>query len=359
MVEDLRGRDLLSKEALQGSEILLIGSEGYIGTAIKAALAGHSIYSPSMSTLDITRPSLIDEAIGSLGGDLVVMAVGFTNVSGIEENDALYQKAIEVNFLGIKNVAEACFREGKRMIYIGGSGYERAGSLDYPGPHLEGDPFADEVEEMELLGRYAETKRFGSRAVMEAFKGDPSRLAVLYFDYPCGVVEGVGIDYQRPYYLQTLLINYERGIPPFGGQGLTITLVEDIAKVVRLIAREKLFGVFNVAAKGRTTPYLLTEHMIRELEGDEVARQIKIGSILKYQATLRQKGRESVYPVSGGLDSRYTEERLAAVEPDFAFLDWKKAVGRLMEGPGGLREFWQFLHTPEGRMRYKLPSLEA
>ena len=355
MVEDLRGRDLLSKEALQTSEILLIGSEGYIGTAITAELTGHSIYAPSMFALDITRPSLVDEAVSYLGGDLVIVAAGFTDVSGIEQNDALYQKAIEVNILGMQSLAETCFRRGKRLSLAGGSGYERAGTLDNPGPHLENATFADKINEMRFLGRYAETKRFGSRGVIEAFRDDPSRLAVLYFDYPCGAVEGVGIDYQRPYYLQTLLINYEREIPPFGGQMLTITLVEDIAKVVRIIAREKLSGVFNVATKGRTTPYLLTEHMIKELEGDEVARRIQAGSILEYQANLEQRGRKSVYPVSGGLDSRYTEERLVSVEPGFAFRDWKKGVDYLMEGVGGLREFWQFLHTPEGRMKYNLP----
>ncbi len=334
---------LLSKEKLQNSEILIIGGEGYIGTAIEQELLGAtSFYSPSIEDLDITQADKVAEAIRQFQGETVILAAGITDVAGIEEKDSLYEKALRVNYEGAKNVAEACAREGKRLIFIA-TGYERAGSLENPGPYSENDPLADETKETELLGRYAHTKLLGDRAVRGAFGNDFSKgLAVVFIDYPCGAVADVGEEYQRPYYLQTLLTNKAKGFPAFE-EPLTITAVKDIARAVRIINQGKLTGVFNVAAKGITSPYELLRYMMEKLGEDP--NQVAKGSMIEYKKGLEEKGKKLIWPLRGGFRCEQTEKALAGVEPGFSFLTWKEVIDQSIEGPGGLREFWQKLNA--------------
>jgi dTDP-4-dehydrorhamnose reductase len=326
----------LSKERLQNSEVLLIGSEGYIGTAIKAFLAskGINFYAPSISELDITNSDQVSEAFINFGGKAVIYCAGITDVSGIEKDEAIFDKAKKVNIDGARDVALACREKGLRFVMIS-SGYQRAGTDDHPGPYTEEAPFADEVEEMELLGRYAQTKLRGDREVREVFKDDPSKLAILYIDYPCGFVEGVGEKYQRDWYFKTLLKNYLRGIKPFNDQELTISPVKLIAEVVWIIIEKELSGSFNVAAKGVTNPHELTSYSMAKFGEDP--SQVKPGSIRAYQEKLKSEGKKSVYPVRGGFDCRVSEERLAQAEPGFHYPSWQEAVDEMIEG---LKAFW-------------------
>ena len=335
----MSAENLTSKERLQNSEVLLIGSDGFIGSAIRRELREVSLYSPSIPELDITQPVEVNRAIHGFGGDTVINAAGMTDVSGIEKSYALLRKAQMVNFVGARNIAGACVRE-KKSLFLIASGYERAGSEAYPGPYAEDAPLADEVSEVELLGRYAQTKLWGDRAVREAFKAWPSGLAVIFIDYPCGVVEGIAPEFQRLWYLQTLLQNQKKGYPAFK-QRLTITPVGKIGEVISIIRRENLSGVFNVAAKGVTTPYELLKYMMEKL--GENPNQVTEGSIIEYEKKLKEKGGKLIWPVNGGFDVSQTERVLAGVEPGFTFPTWQEVIDQLIEGKGGLREFWQSL----------------
>lgn len=330
----------LSKERLQNSEVILIGSDGYIGSAIRRELNEVSLYSPSIPELDITQPKEVNRAVHNFRGDTIINAAGITDVSGVEKDYVLLRKAQKVNFVGARNIAEACVREGKDLFLIG-SNYERAGSEDHPGPYSEDAPLADEVGEEELLGWYAQTKLWGDRAVRRTFKFEPSGLAVIFIDYPCGMVEGIAPEFQRPWYLQTLLMNQKKGYPAFGDQRLTITPVGKIGEAISIIRRENLSGVFNVAAKGVTTPYDLLRFMMTKLGEDP--EQVVKGSIVEYGEKLKRTGGKLIWPVNGGLDVTHTERVLAAVELGFTFPSWQEVIDQLIEGKGGLREFWQLL----------------
>jgi len=335
----MTAENLVSKERLQNSEVLLIGSEGYIGTAIKEFLSskGISFYSPLISELDITDPDQATEVFENFRGKAVIYAAGITNVSEIEKDDAVFDKALEVNVEGAKTTALACRERGLRFLMIS-SGYQRAGTDENPGPYTEEAPFADEVGEMELLGRYAQTKLLGDRAVREVFKDDPSKLAILYIDYPCGFIEGVGEKYQRDWYLQTLLRNYSKGINPFEDQELTFSPVRLVAEVAWIIIEKELSGSFNVAAKGVTNPHELVSYLMEQFGEDP--SQVKAGSIRAYQEKLRREGKRSVYPVRGGFDCRVSERRLAQAEPGFQYSFWQEAADEMIKG---LKDFWDTL----------------
>jgi len=328
-------------ERLKRSPIIFItGGDGFIGSAIKKELGEFPLYSPSIPELDITQPVEVNRAIHEFRGDTVINAAGMTDVPGIEKSYTLLRKAQMVNFVGARNIANACVREEKNLVFIA-SGYERAGSEAHPGPYPENAPLADEVGEVDLLGRYAQTKLLGDRAVREAYKDWPSGLTVVFIDYPCGVVEGIAPEFQRPWYLQTLLINQRKGYPAFGDQCLTITPVWKIGEAISIIRRENLSGVFNVAAKGVTTPFEFLKYMMEKL-GEE-SNQVTEGSIIEYEKKLKEKGGKLIWPVRGGFDVSHTEKVLAAVEPGFTFPTWQEVVDQLIEGDGGLREFWQSL----------------
>jgi dTDP-4-dehydrorhamnose reductase len=336
----MMAESLASRERLQSSEVLLIGSDGFIGSEIRRELSQVSIYSPSIPELDITQAKEVNRVVHNFRGDTIINAAGMTDVQGIEKNYVLLRKAQKVNFVGARNIAEACVREGKDSFFIG-SNYERAGSEAHPGPYSEEAPLADEVGEEELLGWYAQTKLWGDRAVRRTFKFEPSGLAVIFIDYPCGMVEGIAPEFQRHWYLQTLLMNQKKGYPAFGDQRLTITPVGKIGEVISIIRRENLSGVFNVAAKGVTTPYDLLRFMMEKLGEDP--NQVVEGSIVEYGGKLKKEGKKLIWPVNGGLDVSHTEEVLAAAELGFTFPTWQELVDQLMEGEGGLREFWQSL----------------
>lgn len=111
--------------------ILLTGGSGLLGGHI-LAIAGEGVAAPNFDELDILNPQDIFDAIGRYKPDCVLHLAAKTTPLLHESRPEV---GIETNIIGTANVALACVKMNKRLVYT---------STDYvytgPGPHLENEP---------------------------------------------------------------------------------------------------------------------------------------------------------------------------------------------------------------------------
>ena len=93
--------------------ILLTGGNGRLGTELRQLLP--SLTAPPSTTLDITDPTGIDQALQTHTPDLVVHAAADTDVSGAE-NDK--RKCWQVNVEGTRNIVRAVINHALPLVHI-------------------------------------------------------------------------------------------------------------------------------------------------------------------------------------------------------------------------------------------------
>ncbi|MFD8497346.1 dTDP-4-dehydrorhamnose reductase [Amycolatopsis sp. NPDC059657] len=97
--------------------LYLTGSDGMLGTALRAALAGGewTVKGVSHKDHDIADADAVACSIREFGPDVVVHAAAHAIVDDCENDPKL---AMRVNIAGVRNVVEACRETGARLVYI-------------------------------------------------------------------------------------------------------------------------------------------------------------------------------------------------------------------------------------------------
>jgi len=93
--------------------ILLTGGSGRLGTELRQLLP--SLIAPPSTTLDITVPTSIDQALQRYTPNLIIHAAAYTDVSGAE-NDK--HKCWQVNVEGTRNLVRAALDHALPLIHI-------------------------------------------------------------------------------------------------------------------------------------------------------------------------------------------------------------------------------------------------
>jgi len=101
--------------------ILIIGSEGMLGSALLSSFKGPDIevigtdIRAEKNPLDITKPDSTIDFIKQVRPDVVIHVAAYTDVDGCELN---LNDAYLINSEGTKNIANACKQIGAFLIYI-------------------------------------------------------------------------------------------------------------------------------------------------------------------------------------------------------------------------------------------------
>lgn len=93
----------------------ITGHKGQLGTALRAALAGHDVIGADQPDWDMTDARQALDAICAAAPDVVIHAAALTNVDFCAQN---IREAVRVNGVGTYNVALACRESGARMVAI-------------------------------------------------------------------------------------------------------------------------------------------------------------------------------------------------------------------------------------------------
>jgi len=102
--------------------ILLIGSEGYIGSRFNEMLNDkYTIDAPSMNFLDITEESSVNKYIGKSKASIIINLSGCGDIDECETN---YKETSKINVLGVRHLALACKKHKKKLIQLSSTSVE-------------------------------------------------------------------------------------------------------------------------------------------------------------------------------------------------------------------------------------------
>lgn len=225
--------------------VILIGTRGQLGSALRERLAGE-VEAWDRETLDITNPDAVEEMIRAARPEIVVNAAAYNFVDRAEdEPDA----AVATNSLGPRHLAIACARNGAALVhvstdYVFGADAKRRipyRETDTPGP----------------LSAYGRSKLAGERWVESICpRHFIVRTCGLY-----GEAESAG----KGNFVKTML--------RLAGEGKTITVVNDqhctptsaadLADAIARLIETDRYGLYHATNAGGTTWYDIAATIFR------------------------------------------------------------------------------------------------
>ncbi len=147
--------------------ILLFGSEGQVGQALKEKLKGEDgveltalSWKDEEPCGDLTKPEGIKKTIQDLKPDVIINAGAYTDVDGAE-TDAGYDVAVAVNAVAPEAMAEAA-KENDALLVHYSTDFVYGGNEDY------GDQPWSEDDDAVPANQYGATKLAGDRAIMRS-----------------------------------------------------------------------------------------------------------------------------------------------------------------------------------------------
>jgi len=135
--------------------VLVTGAKGMLGSALVRRLGGaHEVIAVTRNEFDIIKELDVRDFVADAKPDWVVHCAAFTNVDGCEKEP---DKAFNVNALGAKNVALACWGAGARLAHV---------STDYVYDGAKGEPYS-ETDPVNPLGVYGKSKLKGEQEILK------------------------------------------------------------------------------------------------------------------------------------------------------------------------------------------------
>lgn len=208
-------------------KVLVTGARGQVGREVMAVFDPAAVACPD--DLDVGDRDQVMQLVTTVWPDAVVHAAAWTDVDGCEADP---DRALRVNALGTRHVAEACRLVGAHLLYLS-TDYVFSGLLDRP-YHEWDDPGP--------LSVYGRSKLGGER---EAGAG----ATIVRTSWVCGahgsnmvktVLRLAAEDPGR----ELAFVDDQRGSP---------TMAADLAAMVRRLVVAKLPGTFHVTNQGSTS----------------------------------------------------------------------------------------------------------
>lgn len=272
--------------------ILVIGADGLVGSVLVNEYTNSSdLFCPHSNKLDVTNIEQVNKYVNSDDTTDVILLAAYTDVEAIQKDPTL---ALKINVEGTKNVAEACKKHGKKLIYIS-SDFVFSGTEDNKGPYKDSD--SPEPEDSRLIGEYARTKLMGENIV----KNSGCKFSIVRIAYPFGNSKN-----EKDFAKKTLKL-VQSGYALFSDQQFTPTYIPDLAKAIERITNEDLTGIFHVVCTPVTTPLEFGKYLVDKMG---LNLEIKSGSLKEFMVGRTPK------PLFGGL----------VPSQGFEVKNWKDAV---------------------------------
>lgn len=210
--------------------VLVTGAGGQVGHDVTAVCraAGDEVIACDRLALDVGDRDAVMAAVGRCQPDAVVHTAAWTAVDACEADPA---RALRVNAVGSRNVAEAAVRAGAHLVAL---------STDYVFDGTKADPY-DEWDLPAPRSVYGRSKWAGEREVT-ALAGPAA--TIVRISWVCGE-HGANM-------VKTALRLAEGGVDPrfVDDQRGQPTFAADLAPVLRRFAVERRPGLFHVTNQG-------------------------------------------------------------------------------------------------------------
>lgn len=292
--------------------ILVTGSDGLVGSRfIELTNRKNFLHLPTQVEFDITQPERIREVIKDYKFSAIVNFAAYTNVSEAEkERDNRNGDCWQVNVEGVKNLVNAIDPDKIHYIQIS-TDMVFSGSDNDPGPYPEHHPAETDSEK---LTWYGFTKAEAERYVLEQLG---NKATIIRINNPVRAKYETKLDYARK-----PLKLYDEGklYPLFTDQKVTVTFIDEFAKLVDKIINENITGIMHLSSSDLTSPYEFVSYLLertRKVEG-----VVKSTTIEDYWQQTQLPLR---YPKNGGLQVFVTEKIL-----NHRFLSWREIVDELV-----------------------------
>lgn len=268
------------------TKIAVIGASSMVGSRfcelaeadfdlIKADLNGEN-------QIDITSEESVDNFFKNNLFDIAFLLSAYTDVEGAQKqkNDK-NGSCWKINVDGTKNVAEACQKFQRKLIFI---------STDFvfdgvDGPSEEDKPTQKDFEKISWYG----ASKVEAEKIIQKLLPDS---IIIRIAYPYRNRYDVKDDIAKRF---LKLYRDQKMYPVFTDQVITPTFIDDLSPAVKLLVEKGAKGIFHVASPKVTTQYDFAKKTIEIFGGDPNA--IPKGSILEL---LKNPG-ATPRPVKGGL----------------------------------------------------------
>lgn len=217
-------------------KILATGLSGLVGSRIFDLLKDKYKFDSSIE--DITDKNLIQKRIEESDAPLALHLAAKADVDGCED-DKKYGEggdAWKINVLGTQNVAEACAKTGKKLIYI---------STDFVFDGSKGDYVEDDTPNP--INWYGKTKYEGEVKVQSLVKD----FIIARIAYPYRK------NFQKKDFARGLIEKIKNGnqLSMITDHIMTPTYIDDIATSLDVLFQKNQRGIFHVVGDQGITPY--------------------------------------------------------------------------------------------------------
>lgn len=248
--KDLAHPRLADVTPIQPRKILVVGSSGQLGAALREEFAGAGhVEFATRADLDLTDPGVVDARRWRDYG-AIINAAAYTAVDLAETPDGR-RDAWAANVTGVAALARIATENGLTLVHVS-SDYVFDGTLDRP--YLEDDAFCP-------LGVYGQTKAAGDAIVATAPR---------HYIVRTSWVIGEGRNFVR-----TMASLAERGIDPkvVDDQVGRLSFTADIARGIRhLLDTAAPHGVYNLSGAGEAATWADIARRVFALTGHDPAR---------------------------------------------------------------------------------------
>ena len=247
---------------------LIIGGGGQLGSKIlNRALRGHEIYATYLTRkptieedraikLDKTNEKAVNNIMKKLTPDVIIDTAALHSVDYCETNK---EEAKKVNVIGTKNVAEACKKNGAKMVFI---------STDYvfdgeKGNYTEDDP----TNPINYYG----TSKLEAETIVKNVCEDHiiARPSVIYSWIPSNQTQSSS---GKPLnFAMWLSQKLERGEPVniVSDQYSSPTLADNLADTLLVMCEKNITGLYHVAGGTRLNRYEFSVKIAEKMGYDQ------------------------------------------------------------------------------------------
>lgn len=220
--------------------VLVLGSEGQLGSEICIKLKDHAITTAAHGQVDIARLAHLRDFAQKVRPEIIINAAGYTDVDGCEANK---ETAFLVNAIGARNAAIAAREAGADLIHI---------STDYVFDGRKKEPYV-ECDMAMPLNNYGWSKLLGERMAMEQnTRSFILRIAWLYGPAGRNFVKTIlALANDKD---ELRVVDDQRGTPTFAG---------DVAKQIKLLMDTESYGLYHCTSQGSCTWYDFAKEILR------------------------------------------------------------------------------------------------
>ncbi len=221
-------------------KILATGLTGLIGSRVQELLTVHSFANISRSTgVDITNKDQVEAAVVNSDAPVILHLAAYTNVKEAELQKDLGEQsdAWKINVIGTENVAMACQRTGKKLIYI-------STDLVFDGENTPEGGYTEDDKE-NPLNWYAKTKFEGELLVRDL--GTP--WVVLRPAYPYRA------KYEKNDFVRLFIQKLKNNEPltVLTDRIITPTFIDDLAFAIESVIEKDATGIFHAVGSTSTS----------------------------------------------------------------------------------------------------------